>query len=155
MFGKIKQVLGIGTVKVELSIPAQIEKHSGTVSGSVKLTARSDQEVTRLHVKLIEIYETGRGEEKSSKEFDLGEATIAQQLAMHKGDEKEVAFTLHYELIKSNNDVLKDHGGALKTLGKMGAFASNEKSEYFVDVIADVKGAALDPSDRKPIRLIE
>lgn len=39
-------------------------------------------------------------------------------------------------------------------LGKMGSFADNEKSAYFVEADADVKAAALDPSDKKEIRLM-
>jgi hypothetical protein len=155
MFGKIKQALGIGTVKVELSIPAQVRKADGSLQGTVKLTAKSDQEVTKLHIKLIESYTTGRGEDKKTREFDLGEIVMPQQLLMTSGDVKDIEFKLGFTLLKSNNDVLKEHGGALGTLGKLGALANAEKSEYFVTVVADVKGTALDPSDRKQIRLID
>ena len=40
-------------------------------------------------------------------------------------------------------------------LGKVAAFASNEKSSYYIIAEADVKAAALDPTDRKEIRLID
>lgn len=155
MFGKLKQALGIGTVKVELSIPAQIPKSSGSFNGTVKLTAKSDQEITKLHIKLVESYTTGRGEEKKTRDFDLGEISMPQQLVLKNGEVKDVDFSLSYTLLKSNNDALKEHGGALGALGKIGAFANNEKSEYFVTAVADVKGTALDPSDRKPIRLVD
>ncbi|MFZ1693248.1 MAG: hypothetical protein WAT74_08640 [Flavobacteriales bacterium] len=36
----------------------------------------------------------------------------------------------------------------------LGAFANAEKSEYFVEAEADVKAAALDPSDKKAIKLV-
>lgn len=58
------------------------------------------------------------------------------------------------ELIKSNADSLKEKGGALGALGKMGKFANNEKSSYFVDATVDVKSAFLDPSDKKDIKLV-
>jgi hypothetical protein len=61
---------------------------------------------------------------------------------------------LPFSLLKSENDQLKEKGGVLGTLGKVGAFASNEKSKYFVNAEVDVKSAALDPSDKKEIRLM-
>jgi len=155
MFGKIKQALGIGTIKVELTVPAQVRRSDGTLQGSIKLTAKSDQEVTKLQIKLIESYTTGRGEEKKTRDFDLGELELPQQLVMKSGEVKSIDFQLGYSLLKSNNDLLKERGGALGTLGKIGAFANNEKSEYFVTAVADVKGTALDPSDRKQIRLVD
>jgi len=154
MFGKFKQALGIGTVKVELLVPAQIPKESGTLNGIVRLTAKSDQEVTSIHIKLVESYATGRGNEKTTREFDLGELKMPQQLVLKNDEVKEVPFTLSYQLLKSSNDQLKEHGGALGALGKLGSMADSERSEYFVSAIADVKGTALDPSDRKNIKLI-
>jgi hypothetical protein len=154
MFGKIKQALGIGTVKVELSVPASVGKNEGCIKGTVKLTAKSDQEITNLHIKLVESYTTGRGDDKKTREFDLGEVRLSQQISLKNGEVREVPFSLTYQALKSNNDDLKAHGGALGALGKLGSFVDNEKSEYFVNVVADVKGTALDPSDRKPIKLV-
>lgn len=152
-FSKVKQFFGAGTVKVELSVPPQVPKTAGQLAGRVALNAVSDQHVLDLTVKLTETWSTGRGEEKSTREFELGKLTLAQAFDMKQGESRAFDFTLPFELIKSNADELKEKGGALGMLGKAGAFANNEKSSYKVAAEADVKGAALDPSDSKSIVL--
>ena len=153
-FQNLKNKLGIGGVKVELQMPGQAEKVSGSISGKVVLTTKSDQELVKLKVKMIEEYTTGRGDEKKTKEFDLGEVSVSLGYSIKPGETKEVLFSLPFTLLKSSNDELKEKGGALGTIGKLGSFASNEKSEYFVKAEVDVKSAALDPTDKKPIRLV-
>ncbi len=150
----IKNKLGIGGVSVALQVPAQISKNAGTAQGKIVLTTKSEQEIVSLTVKMIEIYTTGRGEEKKEKEYTLGEMKLPGGFSIKTGETKEIPFNLPFALLKSNNDDLKEMGGAMGTIGKLGAFANNEKSEYFIKAVADVKSAALDPDDKKPVRLI-
>ncbi len=152
-FSKVKQFFGAGTVKVELSVPPQVQKTAGQLAGRVALNAVSDQHVIDLTVKLTESWSTGRGDEKSTREFELGKLVLAQAFDMKQGESRAFDFVLPFDLVKSNADELKEMGGALGVLGKVGAFANNEKSTYKVAAEADVKGAALDPSDEKSIVL--
>lgn len=153
-FQNIKNKLGIGGVSVNLEVPGQIAKDSGTVSGKIVLTTKSDQELVSYKVKMYEQYTTGRGEEKTTKTFDLGTTNGKLDYSIKPGETKEIEFSLSFQLAKSNNDELKAKGGALGALGKMGAYADNEKSAYFIDAEVDVKSAALDPSSKKEIRLV-
>lgn len=105
-------------------------------------------------VELEEIWETGRAGEKTEKRFELGKLKLAEGFDMKTGEERSFDFVLPYQLIKSNADDLKEKGGALGMLGKAAAFANNEKSRYKIKAMADVKGAALDPSDDKEIQLV-
>ena len=150
----IKQVLGVGGVKVSLSVPGHVEKSKGQVEGSLTLSAKSDQEVLKLTVTLTETYSTGRGEEKTTREFDLGEVSLPAPFQMKAGEVKEVPFVLPFTLVKSETDMLKEKGGALGLIGKAGAFAKAEKSTYKVKAVADVKGTVLDPTDEKDIKLV-
>ncbi len=154
IFKKFKDKLGIGGVKVELKIPGQIEKQSGMINGTVILTTKSDQEIKDITVQLIEEFSTGRGDDKEEKEFELGEIKIPAGFSITTGETKEIEFSLPFQLVNSNADDLKEMGGALGTLGKLGKFANNEKSSFFVDAEADVVSAALDPSDKKEIKLV-
>lgn len=153
-FQNIKNKLGIGGVNVSLTIPAQAEKTAGTIEGKITLTTKSEQLVSGIEVKMIEEYTTGRGDDKTTKELTLGELKLSEEFTIKPGETKEIAFTLPFSIIKSNNDELKEKGGALGALGKVGAFADNEKSEYFIEADVDVKSAALDPSDKKQIKLV-
>ncbi len=153
-FSNVKNKLGIGGVKVELQVPGQVSKADTSMDGVVVLTTKSEQEVVTIKVKFLEEYTTGRGDDEKEKEFELGVVTIPGGFTIQPGDVKEIPFTLPFQFVKSNADELKEKGGGLGTLGKVAAFANNEKSEYFVDAEADVKSAALDPSDNKEIKVV-
>jgi len=146
--------MGIGGVKVELQVPAEASKADGTIAGKIILTTKSDQEVKDIEVKVIEEYTTGRGDDKETKEYTLGVAKFSEAFTIKEGETKEIPFSVSFAMLKSNNDELKEKGGALGALGKVGAFADNEKSKYFVEADVDVKSAALDPSDKKQIKLV-
>lgn len=155
LFQSFKNKLGIGGVSVELQVPAQVDKSAGTMEGSIFLTTKSDQQLVKLSVKLVEEFTTGRGDEKKTKEFELGKMTqTLNDETIKTGDRKELKFSLPFQILKSNNDELKEKGGAMGAIGKMASFATNEKSEFYVVADVDVKSAALDPSDKKPIRLV-
>jgi hypothetical protein len=150
----IKNKLGIGGVKVALHVPGQVAKSEGLIKGKIVLTSKSDQELVSMKVVLTEKYTTGRGEDKKTKEFVLGEYKANLLYSIKAGQEKELHFDLKFQLVNSNSDDLKEMGGAMGKLGSLSAFANNEKSEYFVEATVDVKSAALDPSDEKPVKLI-
>ena len=153
-FDKIKNKLGIGGVKVNLSIPSQVAKDSGQIEGKITLTTKSDQDIVDITVTVFEEFTTGRGDSKKTKKFDLGEIKMTDAFAIKTGETKEVPFTVPFSLLKSNNDELAEKGGVMGGIGKLGKFASNEKSEYFVEADVDVKAAALDPSDKKEFTIV-
>lgn len=153
-FQNVKNKLGIGGVSVSLQVPGQIAKDSGLIEGKITLTTKSEQEVISFTVKMLEEFTTGRGNEKKTKQFELGMIKTPVDFSIKPGDTKELTFSLPFTLVKSNSDELKEKGGALGALGKMASFANNEASRYFISAVADVKSAALDPSDKKEIRVI-
>ena len=153
-FQNMKNKLGIGGVKVQLQVPGQIAKADGTVDGKVVLTTKSEQEIVNITVKLIEEFTTGRGDDEKTKEFELGSVVLPGGFTIAPGDTKEIPFTLPFEILQSNADDLKEKGGALGMLGKAAKFANKENSEYHIDAEADVKSAALDPSDNKEVKLV-
>lgn len=150
----IKNKLGIGGVKVALQVPGQVSKEETKIDGKINLTSKSDQNVVSIEVTVFEEYTTGRGDDKKTSKIDLGKITLPGGFTMKAGESKEVPFSIDFVLAKSNNDDLVDKGGAMGAIGKMGKFANNEKSVYFVEADVDVKGTVLDPSDKKEFRLV-
>jgi len=153
-FGKIKQGLGIGTASVELQVPGQVEKGSERINGDLTITAKSDQKVKSVKVKLIETHTTGRGEEQKTREYVLGEINAAAEpFDLGKDQNRKIMFSLPFSLKQSSAQAMAQKGGALGMLGKAAVMASNDRSEFHVKVVVDLDGVALDPTDRKRIQL--
>ncbi len=153
-FTKIKNKLGIGGVKVTLQVPGQVSKEDGQIEGKVVLTTKSEQEIIEVEIKFVEEFTTGRGDDKKTKTFDLGIVKFSEMYTIKPGEAKEISFVLPFQFIQSKSDRLKEKGGTLGAIGKVGKFTNNEKSEYYVEAQADVKSAILDPLDKKDIKLI-
>jgi len=156
-FGKIKQFLGIGGVKIQLIVDGQIPKpagDSGEITGSVNITSKSSQKVLYLDFFLKEEYTTGTGDNKKTKEFDLGQCKINDKFEIKPGETKTLNFTLPFKLLKSSTQSLSEQKGVLGAIGKVGSFASGEKSSYKVKAEAKVEGTALGPSSQKDIKFV-
>ncbi len=151
---KIKNKLGIGGVKVNLQFPGHASKESKQIEGKVVLTTKSEQEIIEVKIKLVEEFTTGRGDNTSTKSFDLGVVKFSERYIIKPGEIKEIPFVLPFELLKSKADSLSEKRGVVGKIGKVSKFVSNEKSTYQVKATADVKSAALDPFDKKDIRLV-
>lgn len=154
IFQKIKNKLGIGGVKVNLMVPPQIEKSTGSVSGKIALTTKSEQEILSINISMKKKVTTGSGDKKKTRSYDLGEMNLPGGFSIKPRELKEFEFTLPFATTKSAIDRLKEEDGVLGAIGKVAAFTSSEKSRYYVEADIDVQSAALDPSDKVQIQLI-
>ncbi|MCW3127150.1 MAG: hypothetical protein JWO03_2808 [Bacteroidetes bacterium] len=151
---KIKQFLGIGTVSVKLAVPASFKVSDSSISGSVNITGKSDQKIKSIDIKMEEIYTKGKGDDKEVTTFELGKVVLNQAFDIKEGEVIAKTFDLPFALLKSTNDHLKEKGGVMGGLGKVGAFLDAEKSEYQIVVSVDVIGAKLDPNDIAKIKKV-
>ncbi len=153
-FGKLKQGLGIGTAKVELQVPGQVEKASAEIAGKVVITAKSDQKVQSIKLAFVEEYTQGRDENKTTREYTLGKLDLNEPFDIKQDEQKVIDFKLPFQLALSSNQSLAEEKGVMGALGKVAVFAKNEKSEFKVKVSVDLLGVALDPSDSQDVHLI-
>ncbi|HUM53339.1 MAG TPA: sporulation protein [Chitinophagales bacterium] len=154
-FSKIKQALGIGTISVKINAPGQLNAADGKLKGSLFLTAKSDQKVKKMEVKLEEEQTTGRGDNKKIQTYTIGSWNDNSMFEMKTGETKTVEFEFPVQVYKSSTDQLAEKGGMLGGLGKMAKFADDTRSEFKVCAIVDVDGAKLDPSDSCNINIIK
>ncbi len=155
LLSSFKQLVGIGGVKASLEMQnLTLPKTGGTVTGSITYTSASAQRVEAITVELEEKYTTGSGQQKSSRFFTLGTLTLNTGFDLAAGETKTVPFTFLYTPIKSNNDELKEHGGALGALGKIGSFVNSEQSVYTVKVKTSVKGSLIGGGAETTVNLV-
>ena len=149
-FDKIKGWLNIGGIKVQLQgVPSSLSKVEGKAAGSIVLTTKSDKHVLKLTAELVEEKTTGRGDDKKTKKQTLGQWVKDGAFDIKTDATETYEFEFDYQIPQG----LKDAGGALGAVGKLGAFASAEKIEYYIVAECDVKGTAMDPSARSKVVL--
>ncbi len=153
MLGRVKKWLGIEGVKVELQIPQLIRKNEGIIKGTVLFSSMNDQTVTSLHFKLIEKYIRGRRKSRQTDEYVLNEKEVQVLLEIPASETIEYPFELPFEVIQSQMDSLERKNFLLRGLVKAAKAIKAVRSEYRLEIEADVIGTALNPFDRKIIEL--
>lgn len=153
-WNKVKQFFGIGGVKLELQVNPAYSKKEGLIQGKVNVTTKSPQTIKEIKLKLEEVWQTGRGEQKTSKTFELGTSSIPG-FSIQPGESKLIDFTLPFHTLKSEADRLKEKGGFVGSLGKLEAFTNAEKSSYSLIASAETQGTAFSPNDVKSIQLTD
>lgn len=153
-FAKIKQFLGIGTVKVTIKAPGTFNTDDGKIDGTLNLVAKSDQIVESLVIRLDEEFTTGRGDDKKTKTYEIGKMQLPG-FEMKAGETKDVPFSLQFSYTKTATEALSEKGGVLGGIGKLGSMVSSDKSEFKLWATCDVKGASLDPNDFIEIKRVK
>ncbi|MCB0680024.1 MAG: hypothetical protein KDC32_03565, partial [Saprospiraceae bacterium] len=131
----------------ELSILSQ------RIDGSIRLYSKNEQTVTAVKVVLIEKYSRGRGKEKLTDEYQLGEINLNKRFKVPAEGMIEIDFSLPYSTVKSDMDDLADKNLLAGGLVKAMKFFEKVQSEYRLEAEAKVEGVALNPFDRKVIEL--
>jgi hypothetical protein len=152
MFSKLKQFVGMVGITVELDIPSNLPKDASSLTGTVRIIAKQDQHITKVAVNMKQTHTEGSGEKRVSHDYALGENIITNQaFDIKAGETKEYPFTLAFTRRKSSDQRMAESGGVLGALGKLSVMADNEQDQFWINAMADVKGAALDPNDNKQI----
>lgn len=154
MFGKIKKILGIESVKIELIIPESINKNALILQGEIKLTSLSDDnKIEKIHVKLTEKYARGRGNDQLINEYLLGEITTKPNISIGKQDVIDVPFSLDFIYVESEMDKIGSSNIFTRGIVGLAKKIRNVKSEYFVTAECYVRGTTLNPVVSKGVQL--
>lgn len=151
IFQKVKLWLGVGGAKVVLQVENTMPKDTSQIKGSFVVSSKMDLEIVSMKVEFEEEYETGTGDQKKKKSFTWGHQEFTSTWFIKAGEEKSFPFEFTISRPLSQNQEMAEKGGMLGGLGKVAAFASGEKSTYFVNASIDAKGVGLDPSDRRKV----
>jgi sporulation-control protein spo0M len=140
---KIKQGLGIGTAKVELmDVETYFPKDTKEITGTVILTAKSEQKVQSVKVSLMEKTTSTVGSETREQSREIQSAVVAQAFDLKAGEARKLPFTMPVDL--GGKLSIQIFGGTLEISASSGA-----KPVYEVVATADLVGVALDPSAGK------
>lgn len=151
MFGKIKKILGIEGVKIQLDIPETVREKEGVIEGKVILTSlRDDSVVEAVKITVIEKYSRGRRKSKLIDEYELGKTVLTQKIKMSKNDIIEIPFDVEFSINKSEMDRAEDNL-LLTGFVKVAKLLKGVKSTYKVQAEAIEEGAKLHPLDVRPI----
>lgn len=154
MFDAFKNFFGMDTVKLRLDVLEAYPKTVETINGEVELRSATAHRVEDLHIRLVEVYTRGRGDEKRIDEYVLGEWHSAGELEVPAGRALRVAFAMPYAFLKSNMDELGDKNFILRGVAGLAKSLKGVSSDYYIIAEASVKGGKLKPFAKAKISII-
>lgn len=153
MIGKVKKWLGIEGVKLELILPESFKAGDGSVRGVVQLRSMHLQTVRRIKVFMVEKYTRGRRKNKMIEEYKMGEIEMDIRIDVPPNEIVDVPFSIPVERTKSDMDELEEKNFLLKGMVRTAKALKGVKSTFWIEAEADVEGVALNPFDKKEIRI--
>jgi hypothetical protein len=159
LWSTVKGWFNIGGVSVKLiEVENPFPKFDPVLGGTVRLTTKAEKEILSLEVRFVMEKTSGRGEDKETETVELGKYSTKNVIAssypfvLKPGETRDDAFVITDISMEKS---LKDYGGVLGAIGKVGSFLSSEKVEFYVIAEADVKGTPFDPTDRVKINVVD
>jgi hypothetical protein len=150
MLKRIKDILGIEGVKIELLLDESYSLSDDSIQGAIRISSQNEKLVQSIHLRIIEKYRRGRGDAKLIDEYILGELDLVLDIMMQRDEERVIPFELPFEFIKSEMDMAER-----KLLARpwvmLAKKLKNVKSTFRVEATAYIKGTRLHPIDKKEI----
>ena len=154
MFKKVKNILGIEGVKMELMVPETVKERSGKIDGKLKFTSLSNRIIKKVEVILIERYSRGRQKNKLIDEYKLGTILLEDPIEIKPSQIIEIEFELPFVTAQSEMDRIGKSNVIFKGLVKAAKLLRKVKSEYRIEAKAFVRGTKLNPTAKKKLKLI-
>ena len=153
MIGKVKNFLGIESVKINLDIPESIPYDIDFIAGKIILTSKSNQTVKSITIKLIERYSRGRGRNKLINEYVAGIVEFKKPFKIRAGKEEIFQFEMPVKIQQSEMDKLGDKNILTKGFVKLAKLFSNVKSDFRMEAMAKVAGNAIPPMTKRVVNV--
>ncbi len=146
IFKKIKQGLGVGTAKLALEIPRSIPGDAGELSGKVIISAKSDQKVLSIKVRLVENIIVDRGDEEEEDILEMASVILDEPFEIKQDEQRAIEFKLPFQLAAAQESEGDKVGQVLNWLSSASSLG------YEVLVKADLENVVLDPTASERIQ---
>jgi len=168
LFKKLKQGLGMGTVKVAVSVPAQVSAGGGPIEGSMTITAESDQKILSVSAVFERVfsytklssYTDSDGNTHDTWSDNTHRETLATWedttgFAMAEGEAKQFAFSLAYAPMEETYST--GLGSKLWTFLPSNWMPGKDYMGgdivYVVRAVVDIADAAFDKEDEQVVQV--
>ena len=169
LFKKLKQGLGMGTVKVQLSVPPQVDAGGGPVEGTMSITAESAQRILSVSAVFERVftytklssYTDSDGNRHDTWSDDTHRETLGKWedstgFAMAEGEVKEIPFSVGYAPMEETYTT--GLGSLLWTFMPSNWMPGKDymggSITYVVRAVVDVDDAAFDKEDEQVIQVV-
>lgn len=130
---------------MELTVDDPFNLESEILLGVIKLTTKTESEVSSITIRLIEKYSRGRKSSKLIDEYVLGELIMSEQINITPDEIIEIPFELEFINLQSEVDKMAEGSLFMRGPLKLAKFIKNVSSVFRLEAQATVTGTRLQP----------
>lgn len=168
LFGKFKENITHGGIKVQLQAPASISMNDPTVPISVEVTASEEQHT----IENVQVRITARSYNQSfsqssntsttqGQSHTVAEANYAQPFVVMPNETKSVQLSIvmnqggAIEAQLPEGSGMAQVAGMLQKLQTVSEAMNGDSYQYFIEASAKIEGVTLGPSHEQPIQVLK
>jgi hypothetical protein len=145
MIRRVKNWLGIESVKVDMELPPAVTYGQENLKGILKISSMSSQTVEYIEINFIEKYERGRREDKRINDYLIGQWTSDEKYKIGDAQKLSIPFTMKLDWLESDMDQWQRKNFITDKLIKLAKWSRKVKSTFRIETELQVKGAKLHP----------
>ncbi len=144
MLNRLKNILGIEGVKIEIDAPASLHLGLESLDFTLFFYTKSDQLIESVTIRLIEKYKRGWRNSKLIDEYILYENVEELDVSISPEEKFSAPLTISFDYTKSPVEKMGENI-LLKPLSKIALMAKRAKSNFRLEVSAQIKGVRVNP----------
>lgn len=154
MLGRLKKMLGIDGLRVDLITSETYDIEKGYVDGELSLLAKYDVEIEYIEIRIIEIYTRGRFGNKKTDEYQIG--TIRTGFGVNLGANRilPVPFKVPVDYLFSSVDKFGMLNIFTRGLAKGAKLLRGVRSKYRMETEVKIDGSNIKVFNSKPLMIV-
>lgn len=154
MIGRLKKMLGIDGLKLELICADSLDMNASVVEGEIVMISKYEVVIEAIEVRFIEKYSRGRMGGKKTDEYNIGSLRTGFNLTLPANKLTTIPFKLPVDYLKSSMDRFGNRNFLFKGIAKSAKLIKGVRSQYRIEADAKVSGTGLKPFAKKDVKVV-
>ncbi len=154
MLGRLKKMLGIDGLRIEMITSESYDIEKGQIDGELSLVAKYDVEIEYIEIRVIEIYARGRFGEKKTDEYQIGSVKTGFGINLPANKILPVPFKVPVDYLFSSVDKFGMLNIVTKGLAKGAKLLRGVRSKYRIDAEVKMEGSNIKVFDSKSLNIV-
>ena len=144
MLNRVKNILGIEGVKIEIEAPYDFPLSDRTLNFKLGIHTKSSQVIESVEIRLIEKYQRGWGSSKLIDEYELYQKLETVDVSITLEEKFSLPLSISFDYQKSSIERMGDNL-LLRPFSKLALLVKKAKSSFRLEVTAKIKGVSINP----------
>lgn len=154
MIGRLKKMLGIDGLKVEIITADAYDSDHSYIEGELILLSKYQLVIDSIEIRVVEKYSRGRFRTKKTDEYNIGSIKTGFSMNMATNKLITVPFKIPVDYLLSSMDKFGSKNFIFKGIAKGAKLLKGVSSQYRIEVEAKIQGAGINTFAKTDIKVV-